>query len=50
MSMVIKIVGIVIIVLSFIFILHRPDQSLMDTMMKKRKKDIEKMMEKKDEE
>lgn len=49
MSMIIKIVGIVIIVISFIFILCRPDQSLMDTMMKKRKKDIEKMMNNKDE-
>lgn len=31
-------IGLIIIVAAFAFILHRPDMSLMDSMMKKQKK------------
>ena len=41
----VKIIGVVIILLSFLFILKRPDKSMLDTMMDKRKKDMEKLME-----
>ena len=39
-------IGLIIIVAAFIFILHRPDMSLMDSMMKKQKKAMDDAMAK----
>lgn len=43
-------IGLIIIVAAFIFILHRPDMSLMDSMMKKQKKAMDDAMAKAEEE
>lgn len=41
----VKIAGVIIIILSFVYILKRPDKSLMDNLMGKQKEAFEKMQE-----
>jgi hypothetical protein len=41
--MFVKIIGFIIIISSFVFVLRRPDKSLMETLMEHKQKQMEKM-------
>jgi hypothetical protein len=44
--MFVRIIGFIIIIWSFVFVLRRPDKSLMETLMEHRQKQMEKMEQK----
>jgi hypothetical protein len=44
--MFVRIIGFIIIIWSFVFVLRRPDKSLMETLMEHKQKQMEKMEQK----